>query len=41
MFGAQIQKTWGLHLIDPDLNMGDLVEIVGEESKAYLAQGGS
>jgi hypothetical protein len=40
MFGGEIQKTWGLHLIDADLNMGNLVEIVGEESKAYLAQAG-
>jgi len=40
MFGGEIQKTWGLHLMDADLNMGNLVEIVGEESKAYLAQAG-
>jgi hypothetical protein len=39
MFGGQIQKNWGLHLIDADLNMGNLVDIVGDESKAYLAQG--
>ncbi len=40
MFGGQIQKDWGLHLLDADLNMGNLVDIVGDESKAYLAQGG-
>jgi hypothetical protein len=40
VFGGQVQKNWGLHLIDADLNMGDLVEIVGDESNAYLAQGG-
>ncbi len=40
VFGGQVQKDWGLHLIDADLNMGNLVEIVGDESKAYLAQGG-
>jgi hypothetical protein len=40
MFGGQIQAGWGLHLIDADLNIGNLVGIVGDESKAYLAQGG-
>ncbi len=40
VFGGQIQKDWGLHLIDADLNMGNLVAIVGDESRAYLAQGG-
>ena len=39
VFGGQVQKDWGLHLIDADLNMGNLVEIVGDESKAYLARG--
>jgi MinD-like ATPase involved in chromosome partitioning or flagellar assembly len=29
---------WGLHLIDANLTMGNLVAIVGEQSKAYLAQ---
>ncbi len=27
--------SWGLHLIDLDLTMGDLVRIVGSQSKAY------
>lgn len=27
--------SWGLHLIDVDLAMGDLVRIVGKQSKAY------
>ncbi len=38
--GGQVQTGWGLHLIDADLNIGNLVAIVGEESKAYLAQAG-
>jgi hypothetical protein len=33
-----VLKDWGLHLIDMNLAMGDLVEIVGEQSKAYLAK---
>jgi hypothetical protein len=36
--GGQILPDWGLHLIDANLNMGNLVEIVGAESKAYLAK---
>jgi hypothetical protein len=32
--------NWGLHLIDMNLVMGDLVEIVGRESKAYTAKAG-
>jgi hypothetical protein len=35
-----VQKDWGLHLIDANLAMGDLVDIVGAESKAYLAKAG-
>ena len=37
---GQVQKDWGLHLIDANLHMGNLAEIVGDESKAYLADGG-
>jgi len=40
VIGGVVQKDWGLHLIDADLHIGKLVEIVGDESKAYLAQGG-
>lgn len=29
---------WGLHLIDVGLAMGNLVDIVGQQSKAYLAK---
>ncbi|MGH6957287.1 MAG: DUF3089 domain-containing protein, partial [Caulobacteraceae bacterium] len=35
--GGQVQKNWGLHLIDANLHMGELVKVVGEESKAYEA----
>lgn len=31
-----VQPGWGLHLIDVNLAMGNLVEIVGRQSKAYL-----
>jgi pimeloyl-ACP methyl ester carboxylesterase len=40
VIGGVVQKDWGLHLIDANLHMGKLVEIVGDESGAYLAQGG-
>ncbi|HWO01099.1 MAG TPA: DUF3089 domain-containing protein [Blastocatellia bacterium] len=35
--GGQVQADWGLHLIDVNLAMGNLVEIVGQQSKAYVA----
>ncbi len=38
VFGGVIQKDWGLHLIDANLFMGNLVDIVGEESKAWAAK---
>jgi hypothetical protein len=37
--GGQIQKDWGLHLIDANLAMGNLVAIVGQEAKAWTARG--
>lgn len=30
-------KAWGLHLVDANLAMGDLVAVVGEQAKAYGA----
>ncbi|EJL34715.1 lysophospholipase [Caulobacter sp. AP07] len=30
-------KDWGLHLVDVNLTMGDLVSVVGTQSKAYAA----
>ncbi len=35
---GQVQKDWGLHLIDAHVAMGNLVEIVGQQSKAYLSK---
>jgi hypothetical protein len=35
---GQIAMDWGLHLIDANLAMGDLVKIVGEEAKAYAGK---
>ena len=32
------QANWGLHLIDVNLAMGNLVDIVSKQSKAYLAR---
>ena len=36
VIGGQIQADWGLHLIDVNLTMGNLVDIVGQQGKAYL-----
>jgi hypothetical protein len=32
---GEINKSWGLHLIDMSLTMGNLVDIVGKQAKAY------
>ena len=37
MRDGQIQADWGLHLIDVNLAMGNLVDIVRQQSKAYLS----
>jgi hypothetical protein len=31
------QANWGLHLVDVNLAMGNLLDIVGQQSKAWLA----
>ena len=36
--GPNVLANWGLHLVDVNLAMGNLVDIVGQESKAYLAK---
>ena len=37
MANGQVNADWGLHLIDVNLAMGNLVDIVREQGKAYLA----
>jgi hypothetical protein len=39
--GPNVLANWGLHLVDVNLAMGNLIDIVGQESKAYLAKKGS
>jgi hypothetical protein len=36
--GSRIQAQWGLHLVDVNLAIGNLIDIVGEQAKAYLAK---
>lgn len=38
VIGGAILKDWGLHLIDVNLQMGDLTALVVRQSKAYLAK---
>lgn len=38
MIGGVVNAAWGLHLIDANLAMGNLVDIVGAETKTYLAR---
>ncbi|MBS0296942.1 MAG: DUF3089 domain-containing protein [Proteobacteria bacterium] len=35
IIGGQLQKDWGLHRIDMNLVMGDLIEVVREQGRAY------
>ncbi len=37
MANGEVNPSWGLHLIDVNLAMGNLVDIVREQGKAYLA----
>jgi hypothetical protein len=41
VFGGKVQPNWGLHLVDVNLTLGNLLDVVGDESRAYLAQSGS
>lgn len=34
--GGNVLANWGLHLIDVNLSMGNLVDIVSQQTKAYL-----
>jgi len=36
---AASNASWGLHLIDVSLAMGNLVDIVREQGKAFVAAG--
>jgi len=36
MANGQVNASWGLHLIDVNLTMGNLVDVVRQEAKAYL-----
>ena len=38
---GQVLADWGLHLIDVNLAIGNLVDIVGQQSKTYLAANGT
>ena len=38
MTNRKVQPDWGLHLIDFSVAMGNLIDIVGQQSKAYRGQ---
>lgn len=35
--GDRLLPEWGLHLVDVDLAMGNLIEIVRQQARAYMA----
>ena len=34
--GANVLANWGLHLIDVNLSMGNLLDIIGQETRTFL-----
>ena len=38
--GTSVLANWGLHLVDVNLSMGNLVDIVGQQAKAYGSKKG-
>ena len=38
MAGGNVVDTWGLHLVDVSLGIGDLIDVVGQQAKAYAAK---
>jgi hypothetical protein len=38
IIGGQVQKDWGLHLLDANMAMGNLVDIVRQEGEAWTAK---
>ena len=36
--GGQVAADWGLHLIDANIAMGNLVDVVGAQGKAWKAR---
>ena len=38
ILNGKLLPDWGLHLIDVNLTMGNLLEVVGDEMRAYLGQ---
>ena len=35
--GGAVMADWGLHLVDVNLTIGNLVDLVSSQSKAFLA----
>jgi hypothetical protein len=35
---GDVNQAWGLHLIDMSMTMGNLVDVVGKQSKRYLGK---
>ena len=37
MANGQVNASWGLHLIDVNLAMGNLLDIVSQQARAFTA----
>lgn len=38
VMAGKVQPNWGLHLVDANLTMGNLLDVVGDQTRAYLAR---
>jgi hypothetical protein len=38
IINGKVLPDWGLHLVDVNLTMGNLLDVVGDETRAYLAR---
>ena len=39
MLDGQVQANWGLHLVDMNLTIGNLLDIVGQQATAFRSRG--
>jgi len=38
IINGKLLPDWGLHLVDVNVTMGNLLDVVGDETRAYLAE---
>lgn len=41
IYNGQVLRNWGLHLIDANLAMGNLVQVVQQQARSHIAGAGA